>query len=114
MVSRPRHTGLILSAFVILLLIGFLLRPRSVAAMETPTQVQSTQSLSQAYYIIFQRDLDGIIRPLSHSVVQLSTPLTSMDLDNSADLINTIHGRNCERLDVRLQSRQGVWMPVPV
>jgi hypothetical protein len=30
-----------------------------------------------------------------------------MDLENSADLVNTRHDRNCEILDVRLQSRQG-------
>lgn len=76
--------------------------------MDTSSQAQSNQSSSQAFYIVFQRDLDGIVHPLFHAVVQLSTPLTSLDLEIPLDSINTFHGRNCDPLEVRLQSRQGM------
>ena len=107
MAQKPRRTDPVLSAFAILLFISLLSLPNSVIAMDTSPQVQSPQSPSQAYYIIFQRGPDGVIRPLSYAVVQLSTPLTSMDLENSAESMSAIHDRNCEPLEVRLQSKQG-------
>ena len=107
MAQKPRRTDPVLSTFAILLFISLLSLPNSVIAMDTSPQVQSPQSPSQAYYIIFQRGPDGVIRPLSYAVVQLSTPLTSMDLENSAESMSAIHDRNCEPLEVRLQSKQG-------
>lgn len=63
--------------------------------------------VSQALYILFQRGSDGTVRPQSYAAVDLSTPLSPIDLDSDPWGLAPSMDRNCEKVEVQLQAPKG-------